>query len=79
MTTTLKRIFSDKTFLFTFALALLSLIFGTVRASDIDLKTILALLSLIILISIFEIVDKSQIVSKEKQDIFYKKWLSSLN
>ncbi len=55
MTTTLKRIFSDKTFLFTFALALLSLIFGTVRASDIDLKTILALLSLIILISIFEI------------------------
>ncbi len=31
------------------------------------------------LISIFEIVDKSQIVSKEKQDIFYKKWLSSLN
>ncbi|WP_242327543.1 SLC13 family permease [Lactococcus lactis] len=55
MTTTLKRIFSDKTFLFTFALALLSLIFGTVRDPDIDLKTILALLSLIILISIFEI------------------------
>lgn len=55
MASTLKRIFSDKTFLFTFVLALISLIFGTVRASDIDLKTILALLSLIILISIFEI------------------------
>lgn len=51
----IKRIFTDKTFLFTAILALLSLSFGTVKTSDIDVKTLMALLSLIILISIFEV------------------------
>ncbi|MFZ2576511.1 MAG: SLC13 family permease [Lactococcus hircilactis] len=54
MVNTLKRIGSDKTFLVTFLLAVLSLMFGTVKVSDIDIKTVLALLSLIITVSIYE-------------------------
>lgn len=54
MINTLKRIGSDKTFLVTFLLAVLSLMFGTVKGSDIDIKTVLALLSLIITVSIYE-------------------------
>ena len=54
MTLTLKRIFSDKTLLVTLFMSLLALIFGTVKPSDIDMKTILTLLSLIIVISIYE-------------------------
>lgn len=54
MTTTIKRILSDKTFLITLFLSILALIFGTVKFSDIDLKTILALLSLMMVIAIYE-------------------------
>ncbi len=54
MTLTIKRIFTDKTFLVTLVLAVLALSLGTVHLADIDLKTILALLSLMVTIAIYE-------------------------
>lgn len=50
----LQRIISDKTVLLTLFLATISLVFGTVKIADIDIKTIIALLSLIIIVSIYE-------------------------
>lgn len=49
-----KKIIADKIFLVTGGLAILALLFGTVSPSDIDLKTIVSLLSLIIMVSIYE-------------------------
>lgn len=50
----IQRILSDKTFLITLGLSIIALIFGTVKGSDIDVKTILALLSLMMTIAIYE-------------------------
>ena len=50
----IKRIFTDKTFLVTLVLAILALSLGTIHLADIDLKTILALLTLMITIAIYE-------------------------
>lgn len=54
MIVVLRKIYTDKTFLVTLALALVAFIFGHVAPTDIDLKTILSLLSLIIVVSIYE-------------------------
>lgn len=54
MTIFFRKIIADKIFLVTCALAILALLFGTVSPSDIDLKTIVSLLSLIIMVSIYE-------------------------
>lgn len=54
MVANLHRIIRDKTFLVTLFLAVLALSLGTVHLSDIDLKTILALLSLMVTIAIYE-------------------------
>ena len=54
MTIFLKKIIADKIFLVTGGLAILALLFGSVSPSDIDLKTIVSLLSLIIMVSIYE-------------------------
>lgn len=54
MTNFLKKLIQDKIFIITGGLAILALIFGKVEVSDIDLKTIVTLLSLIIMVSIYE-------------------------
>lgn len=54
MISNIKRIFTDKTFLVTLVLAILALSLGTIHLADIDLKTILALLTLMITIAIYE-------------------------
>ena len=54
MTIFFKKIIADKIFLVTGGLAILALLFGSVSPSDIDLKTIVSLLSLIIMVSIYE-------------------------
>ena len=54
MVANLQRIIRDKTFLVTLFLAVQALSLGTVHLSDIDLKTILALLSLMVTIAIYE-------------------------
>ena len=54
MIANLKRISRDKTFLVTLVLAILALSLGTVQLRDIDLKTLLALLSLMVTIAIYE-------------------------
>ena len=51
MISNIKRIFTDKTFLVTLVLAILALSLGTIHLADIDLKTILALLTLMITIA----------------------------
>ncbi|QEA59550.1 carboxylate transporter [Leuconostoc koreense] len=54
MLNTLKGILTDKTFFITFILSILSLCFGQVKATDIDFKTIISLLSLLIMIAIYQ-------------------------
>ena len=54
MIVNLKRISRDKTFLVTLVLAILALSLGTVHLRDIDLKTLLALFSLMVTIAIYE-------------------------
>ena len=54
MISNIERIFTDKTFLVTLVLAILALSLGTIHLADIDLKTILALLTLMITIAIYE-------------------------
>lgn len=54
MIANLKRISRDKTFLVTLVLAILALSLGTVHLRDIDLKTLLALFSLMVTIAIYE-------------------------
>lgn len=54
MISNIERIFTDKTFLVTLVLAILALSLGTIHLADIDLKTILALLTLMITIAIHE-------------------------
>ncbi|MGX7051477.1 SLC13 family permease [Leuconostoc palmae] len=49
-----KKIFSDKTFLMTLILAIFAVYFGKVLPSDIDQKTIIALLSLIVIVTVYE-------------------------
>ncbi|MFT9389258.1 MAG: SLC13 family permease [Leuconostoc sp.] len=50
----LRKIYTDKTFLVTLALALIAILFGHVAPGDIDLKTIFSLLALIIVVSVYE-------------------------
>jgi hypothetical protein len=68
MIANLKRISRDKTFLVTLVLAILALSLGTVHLRDIDLKTLLALFSLMVTIAIYEklhLLDISQISSSK--------------
>ena len=54
MSSVIRKIATDKTFLITLFLAIIAFIFGHVSVEDIDLKTILSLLSLIIIVSVYE-------------------------
>ncbi|MGR8860959.1 SLC13 family permease [Leuconostoc citreum] len=54
MSSVIRKIATDKTFLITLFLAIIAFIFGHVTVEDIDLKTILSLLSLIIIVSVYE-------------------------
>lgn len=54
MPNVVRKIYTDKTFLITLFLAVIALIFGQVSSRDIDSKTIIALLALIMLVSVYE-------------------------
>ncbi|GAJ26022.1 hypothetical protein JCM15457_931 [Liquorilactobacillus sucicola DSM 21376 = JCM 15457] len=50
----LKRLSADKTFIFTALLVVVFTMFGTIKFSDIDTKTILSLFSLLVMVSVYE-------------------------
>lgn len=54
MINVIKKIFMDKTFVSTLVLAVIALMFGQASIYDIDGKTIIALLALIMLVSVYE-------------------------